>query len=811
MATRTKKSKGRGHHDPEPLNAQQLLQRVFEVYRNAFGQGGEALEFPEAIGLRDEQIFERHQLGYCSGNLANILPKQEQDPSLWNVLNALGIILPDGRERLAGRIVAPLFDVQGKLSSLCGIPIEPDLPPIVLPPESSGGLWNLPALPRFSKVILVDSILDGLSLEAAGVDNVLALVRSAGLSGQEIQAFQICHIQQVHVLIVKDGLLEHALPTIEAQLGGIGIKCFSLPGRLAPTACLQAHGPEHLAMAIAQAVNQKAPPAQDQNIEALDDGFALNLASRRYMVRGLEKGPRKMRATLRIEQAGKIHVDTLDFYSARWRRQLIGDVSRIFDKPAETIESEVMKIIEICENQVLAPSPSSAQQEFFMSSQAREQAQAFGKDSDLIQNILNDYDQCGLVGEHANKLVYYLAAVSRKMDHPLSVLILSSSGAGKSTLQDAALQFCPPEDRVKITFFTGKALYYKEQTSLKHKVLALEEGEGMAEASYALRSLVSSGCLVIETTVKDATSGKLTTQENRVEGPTAVFLTTTSPTMDPETQSRFIVISADEGRQQTQAILQSQRRGHTLEGLAEESKRKQIFEKHQNFQRLLKPLAVINPYAGQLTYGDGRLQSRRDQPKYLNLIRAVALLRQMQKTVLASANGVGQSMPYIEVDLEDIRLANNLINQIMGHSLDELSGPGYALLMILEALTKEAAPSEPECHMFTRRQIREYTGWSHSRVHRYLKELLTLEYVLEVGGRFGYLRRFCLPYRGEGKDGGKFLLGLKSVEELIQPEHSSARCTPFSPLFHTSNKGQPDVHQPDNSNSVQMASPGDTP
>lgn len=67
------------------------------------------------------------------------------------------------------------------------------------------------------------------------------------------------------------------------------------------------------------------------------------------------------------------------------------------------------------------------------------------------------------------------------------VLILSSSGAGKTALQDAVLAFCPPEDLVKLTALSGKALFYKERLSLKHKVLALEEGDGAEEAMYAIR------------------------------------------------------------------------------------------------------------------------------------------------------------------------------------------------------------------------------------------------------------------------------------------------------------------------------------
>ncbi len=47
-------------------------------------------------------------------------------------------------------------------------------------------------------------------------------------------------------------------------------------------------------------------------------------------------------------------------------------------------------------------------------------------------------------------------------------------------------------------------------------------------ASYALKLLQSDGEVTIASTGKDATTGKLVTQQYRVEGPVMLFLTTTA-------------------------------------------------------------------------------------------------------------------------------------------------------------------------------------------------------------------------------------------------------------------------------------------
>jgi hypothetical protein len=51
---------------------------------------------------------------------------------------------------------------------------------------------------------------------------------------------------------------------------------------------------------------------------------------------------------------------------------------------------------------------------------------------DLLERILADFGRCGVVGEETNKLVGYLAAVSRQLDEPLAVIVQSSTAAGKS-------------------------------------------------------------------------------------------------------------------------------------------------------------------------------------------------------------------------------------------------------------------------------------------------------------------------------------------------------------------------------------------
>ena len=92
--------------------------------------------------------------------------------------------------------------------------------------------------------------------------------------------------------------------------------------------------------------------------------------------------------------------------------------------------------------QALAPKATAA---VAMSDPDREAALALLRAPDLIDRIAGDLTAAGLVGERINKLVGYLAAVSRKLDRPLAVLVQSSSAAGKSSLMEAILATSSPE------------------------------------------------------------------------------------------------------------------------------------------------------------------------------------------------------------------------------------------------------------------------------------------------------------------------------------------------------------------------------
>ncbi len=112
-----------------------------------------------------------------------------------------------------------------------------------------------------------------------------------------------------------------------------------------------------------------------------------------------------------------MHLDTVDLYCARARRQFVGDVTRLLDESASAIEADVGQLLAAAEERV-GQLRSVPRLEVVMTEAEREDAEALAKSPDLTAQILRDFETCGLMGESTNKLLCYLAITSRKLPEP---------------------------------------------------------------------------------------------------------------------------------------------------------------------------------------------------------------------------------------------------------------------------------------------------------------------------------------------------------------------------------------------------------
>jgi DNA primase catalytic core len=536
--------------------------------------------------------------------------------------------------------------------------------------------------------------------------------------------------------------------------------------------------PEPVAPIEPEPATEAPAPVIEVPVEMRGEDIFLQQGDRRYRVRGLHKNMSYELLKVNVLVSGRtphnesaFHVDTLDLYSARQRgmftKQGAEELGIKEDVLRRDLGRVLLKLEELQDEQIkqaLAPKEEAVT----LTADEREAAMELLRSPNLLERIVEDFARCGVVGEETNKLVGYLGVVSRHLEAPLAVIVQSSSAAGKSSLMEAVLAFLPEEQRVQYSAMTGQSLFYMGEQDLKHKVLAIVEEEGAHTAAYALKLLQSEGVLTIASTGKDPATGRLLTHQYRVEGPVMIFLTTTAIDLDEEMLNRCMVLTVNEDREQTKAIHRVQREGQTVEGLLRRQDRNAILAVHRNAQRLIQPVFVVNPYARELTFQDSQTRTRRDHMKYLTLIRTITLLHQHQRPRKMVEHN-GRAVEYIEVAISDIAVANRLAHEVLGRSLDELPPQTRRLLLTVDEMVTaecERQKMERSDYRFSRRDVREATGWGDTQLKTHLHRLEELEYLLVHRGGRGqsivYELMFTRP-----KDGGKPVLGgLIDVEKL---------------------------------------------
>jgi hypothetical protein len=318
-----------------------------------------------------------------------------------------------------------------------------------------------------------------------------------------------------------------------------------------------------------------------------------------------------------------------------------------------------------------------------LSEAERNAAIKFLRSKSLLQATNEMIGKSGIVGEELNRLIMWLIYTSRKTSKPLHIISMGSSGTGKSHLQEKVGELIPEEDKIEITALTENAFYYFDKAELGHKLILIEDLDGIWSALYPLRELQSKQRISKTVTVKDR-NGNTKTIHLKVYGPVCIAGCTTKESLYEDNANRCFLISLDETAEQDERVMGYQRKlsaGKINTG--DESKAKQLL---QNAQRVLQPITVINPYAEQLQIPKEVFKQRRTNAHYLAFIEVIAFYKQYQRRWADPESGEIVYDPddptspppagkaFIEVTTEDIAEANGLLKQILLRKSDELNG-----------------------------------------------------------------------------------------------------------------------------------------
>jgi hypothetical protein len=323
-----------------------------------------------------------------------------------------------------------------------------------------------------------------------------------------------------------------------------------------------------------------------------------------------------------------------------------------------------------------------------------------------------------------------------------------------------------PMDQVEdLSRVSKKALFNMDQDALKHKLVIVMEKAGADDADYSIRTLITEKTLTSRVTMMSADGPR--SELRVVEGPVS-YVTTTTDKVDEQLINRVLFLRVDESEAQTARIHETQRAGRTTQGLERGQRRSEIVTAHHIVQQALKPLKVAIPYATHLRFPTQSVTYRRQNETFLNLISAIALLRQYQKPVLTLGPEPGSVERYIEADITDYELAHGLATA----AFDLNNGPALTLTQrrlldeVRQYARANAGEGLPQDVQFTRADL-EQTGWSAKQLKDHVPVLVDKGY-LAIHAGDGHGRRQTYTLAGPVDEADNALISPDDLRALMQ-------------------------------------------
>jgi uncharacterized membrane protein len=716
------------HGAPQLPKAGEVLSRVVEHYHRTFCEREDAQAYLAKRGLTDRDLLRVLKVGYADGSLLKVIPK---DGETREALTALGVLTPEGRELLGGCVVVPIPDpLSGQWTNLYGRGMRASRHCYL--PGPLRGVLNFQAARLSPEVVLTESILDALSFHQVGISIAIPIYGVNGFTPDHLDLLKREGVRRVILAFDNDDAGRKGTDALKGKLeaAGITVSALSFPeGTKDANELLVSRNGDagQVFRALLDTATSSTPEPQrtpeatpifpsGEKDEKPAAGLQLTREGVTYHARVHSLLLGRLRATVKATKDEAFHVDTIDLYASRSRAEFARRAGKTLGVEADAVEVALLALLVEAERTAEeSKGEDEASPVVVISESERAEALAFLKRGDLLDQAAKDIDSLGYVGEETNKRLLYLVAVSRKLEDPLSAIVLSQSGAGKSGLTEVIERLTPPEDVVLLTRLTPQSLYYTEPGFLDRKLVIVEERYGSMEADYSIRVLQSRKKLIAAAPVKDPQTGNMRTKVFTVEARAAFIEATTASSVNHENATRCFELQMDETEEQTRRIHERQRLLRTGRGLEIRRQAEAITRRHWNAQRLLEPLSVVIPFADRLSFPSSWMRTRRDHARFLNLIEVSAFLHQHQRE--RTSEGA------IVASLADYEAAYGLAGEVLRETLTDVKRPLREAYQRIQSLVREKGGT------VSRREIRESLRVPDSTVRRWLADLVDYEYL----------------------------------------------------------------------------------
>jgi DNA primase len=356
-------------------------------------------------------------------------------------------------------------------------------PAHLYPPCPRRGLVNREALKVYrDQIILTESVIDALSLVQIGVENVVPLFGTSGFTKEHLEAVRAERVQSVVLALDNDEPGRKASEKIADQL----IKEGFSTSITSPTQkkdwneeVLEGLTREGFEGLLAEAgILEPEKPKDAPVLEKKGSRYLFTFGSLVYRLLGVKENfVSSLRVNIQAKKEGSEdrYIDNVDLFSARSRTSFASNLAYSFDLEKARVEKDLLAILEALEEERDKAFNQTEEEEIILSEEEIQLGMDLLSSPDLFDRISQDTETLGYVGEDVNKRLLYIAASSRKLDDPISVIVLSESASGKSYLVDTIRKLIPAEDVLAMTSLSEQALNYLPEDGLMHKFLVMGE------------------------------------------------------------------------------------------------------------------------------------------------------------------------------------------------------------------------------------------------------------------------------------------------------------------------------------------------
>ncbi len=439
-------------------------------------------------------------------------------------------------------IIFPLKDKQNKVVSIYGRSVNHDNKGKHYYLKDRQGLYPGYPNPKTAKVILTEAIIDAATLQQLkGINkgySVLALYGTNGLTPAHRQVLQeLPELQEVIMFFDGDRAGNQAKERYKVELKELLpetiISAVETPGGEDINSLHQMYDNEKYFLELLQnrvnlletatsfllteTITESSPeasgtPNNKKEQQVIPAKTKLNTTNPEQIIYetpelkitiwgGIEKeNLSRLKVSMHIKSKAnkyKSFRDDVNLYSHGNTQKLIQNISETLEVSTTAIVKTITELTEELEAYRLDERTAMAKalkpKLYEMSEDEKQTALSFlkGKGKGLGKKTLELIQQSGLIGEEKNGLLLYFLYTSRLMDEPLYAIIFGKSGSCKTYLQ-TKISECLPEESVRtITSLTENTLYYSAKDFWKHKVLLIEDLEGVYNAFLPLREFMS--------------------------------------------------------------------------------------------------------------------------------------------------------------------------------------------------------------------------------------------------------------------------------------------------------------------------------